>query len=705
MSVLDWWRRLVGGVGVFGWPGCRWAEEPGAIGLGGGPDNLGSAILPLKRVVLFTAGVGFFEHRGELVDEAQVELRFRTEQINDLLKTMVVVDEGGSGCEVSYAAKAPLSRTLKSFAVDLTSNPTMGQLLNQLRGEKVRLEAPTEIVGVILGVETRKRKVAEKQVQNVEFLNLVTDGGLRSVELDQIRLIQPLNKEICKELSHALAVLASSRDVNKRTIILRFPGRGRRQARIGYLLETPVWKTSYRLVLEEGKPAWLQGWAIVENTTDQDWNQVDLTLVSGRPVSFQMELYEPVYLPRPWEQIDLHRSLRPRVHEQDLLHPEKIAEQPEGIRAERASLASLPLSKEGPSYADTSASIASAVQEIKEQKAAGVFGFRRDAPSAAESAEVGEAFQYQIIRPVSLSRQQSAMLPILMAEIPAEKLCVYNRLAHPKHPLLGVRITNTSPLYLMQGPMTVFDEGVYAGETKIQDIPPGSQRLLSYALDLCVEVATQELEEPIETVRVHVNQGLAHITQRFTRRHLYTVKNSADKVRNVLIEHPYDGQWTLVNPKEPVEKTRDLYRFLLVAKPGESASLAVEEQWETVNVVGIAHMNDTMLAMIMDSKHISDKIKQVLREVGAMKNQMSRLELDRLDLEHQIEEIHRDQARIRKNLPQLDKTSDLYQRYVQKLSQQEDQIDHLQAQIAALTEQIQAAKKNLEEYIGTLEIP
>ncbi|HPP53939.1 MAG TPA: hypothetical protein PK777_13380, partial [Thermoguttaceae bacterium] len=307
---------LAGVVGLL-FAGLAWAQPPGPAVLGAAAGKPGSANLPLKRIVLFSSGVGFFEHRGELVDDAQVELRFRTENINDLLKSMVVVDEGGKVSVVTYASKDPISRTLKSFAVDLTTNPTLGQLLHQLRGEKVRVEAPNEIVGVILGVEVREINVGDKQVQKVEFLNLVTDGGLRSVALEKISAIKLINEKMDSELNKALAVLATARDVDKKSVVLRFSGEGKRQGRVGYILETPVWKTSYRLVLEDGKPAILQGWAIVENTTEEDWNEVSLALMSGRPISFQMDLYQPLYVPRPWEKLELYASLRPRVYEQD----------------------------------------------------------------------------------------------------------------------------------------------------------------------------------------------------------------------------------------------------------------------------------------------------------------------------------------------------------------------------------------------------
>jgi len=708
--------------------GLAWAQQPGPAVLGAAPGKPGSANLPLKRIVLFSSGVGFFEHRGELVDDAQVELRFRTENINDLLKSMVVMDEGGKVSVVTYASKDPISRTLKSFAVDLTPNPTLGELLNQLRGEKVRLEAPNEIVGTILGVEVREVQVGKDQVQKVEFLNLVTEGGIRSVALEKISAIKLVNEKIDSELNKALAVLASARDVDKKTVVIRFTGEGKRQGRIGYILETPVWKTSYRLVLEEGKPALLQGWAIVENTTEEDWNEVSLALVSGRPISFQMDLYQPLYLPRPWEKLELYASLRPRVYEQDLSQREKEflarAEamggkvSPDVMAAEEVAAADSfkggelqrrAFGRQGfaaaPGLAPPTPGIPGVLMEqAKVPKGDRGFTFPRDVPSAATAAQLGEAFEYEIQAPVNLPRQQSAMLPIVNAEIQAEKVSIYNPSVHAKHPLLGLRMTNTSKSYLMQGPITVFDEGAYAGDAKIQDVPPKSQRLLSYALDLKVEVAPESKDKPEEVVSVQLIKGVAYISRKYARSQLYTVKNSAEKVRKLLIEYPYDPQWTLVNPKEPAEKTRDMYRFLVEAKPGEPTTLTVEEERIERQQVAITNLDDGLIAIFLETKVVSDQVKTALKQVVALKAEWQALLRKRQQLEEQIRVIEQEQNRIRQNMAQLDRTSDLYKRYVQKFAEQEDQNDKLRSEIQAVTEQINAAKKKLDDYLMSLEV-
>ena len=283
------------------------------------------ATLPLKRVVLFSSGVGFFEHAGEVKDDAKVQMKFKTGEINDLLKSMVVQDfDGGKVSTVTYASKDPITKTLKSFAIDLTQNPTMAQLLGQIRGERVVLEAPNELRGIILGIETRKKELKDDKTIDIDVLNLLTDAGLRAVTLESVSSIKLVNPQLDAELHKALAVLASGHDMDKKSVELSFLGKGARRVRVGYIQQTPVWKTTYRLVLSDKKSPFLQGWAIVENTSEEDWSDVKLTLVSGRPISFTMDLYEPLYITRPEVQLELYSSLRPQVYGQDLAQNENV---------------------------------------------------------------------------------------------------------------------------------------------------------------------------------------------------------------------------------------------------------------------------------------------------------------------------------------------------------------------------------------------
>ncbi len=391
-----------------------------------GAEEPRGANLPLKRVVLFSSGVGFFERSGHVQDNAKVEMKFKLDDINDLLKSLVVQDlDGGQASTVTYGSKDPITKTLGSFTIDLTANPTLAKLLGQIRGERVELEAPNKLSGIVLGVETHKKKLGEHETIDVDVLNLLTEQGLRAVALDSVSCIKLTNEQLDAELRKALAVLASAHATDKKSVALSFLGKGRRRVRVGYVQETPIWKTTYRLVLSQRKPL-LQGWAIVENTSEEDWSGVNLTLVSGRPISFTMDLYEPLYIPRPQVELELYGSLRPQTHGENLLEAE-AQPAPRGQPTAMGGKGRMGLASR------VAAPAAAARYELKSNKdrSGGVAVSQlSEAPwnpsqgvqSAARGGNVGNLFQYAIATPVSIPRQQSAMLPIVNADVAGEKL-------------------------------------------------------------------------------------------------------------------------------------------------------------------------------------------------------------------------------------------------------------------------------------------
>ncbi len=467
-------------------------------------DDPAADPLPVKKAVLYNAGVGFFERRAEIDGNAKVDLKFNVTEINDLLKSMVLQDLGGGKIStVTYASMDPITKTLKTFAIDLTDNPTMADLLDQVRGEKVEIESPNRVTGTILGVETREQQVGDKdRVVTTEFLNLLTDAGLRSFPMTSISRIKLVEPKLDAELRQALNVLALGHATDKKTVTVNFEGEGKRPVRVGYIQQSPIWRTTYRLVLSDKKPPFLQGWALVENTTEEDWQDVALTLVSGRPISFVMDLYQPLYVNRPVVENELFSSLRPQVYNQDFAGRDKDF-QAAGVPVQRTKQW-MALNGQGRgamsevlgAVAPTAPAPAAAPAAEADALFQNQINLQRGVESAAQGGDVGELFQYKIESPVTLPRQKSAMLPIVNGAVQGEKLSIYNASVQPKHPLNGLRLKNSTDLHLMQGPVTVFDDGTYAGDARIEDLPPGSERLISYALDLDVEVAPRQSLRP-----------------------------------------------------------------------------------------------------------------------------------------------------------------------------------------------------------------
>ena len=264
-----------------------------------------SPALPINKVILFSSGVGYFERKAEIEGNSRVDLTFQVRDINDLIKSMVLFDEKGIVSAVSYDSLDPVERTLKSFAVNLTGNPTFAAILTQLRGEKVEVvlqqtanNQPGTLSGSIMGIEPQKQPSKDGAVE-VEVLNLWCAEGVRSVRLNEVQRLRFTNPVIENEFRRALETLSLAHDTQKKAVSLHFSGEGKRKVQVGYVTESPIWKTSYRLILDKKEKPYLQGWAVVENPTDEDWQAVEMALVSGRPISFRMDLYNPLFIAPP----------------------------------------------------------------------------------------------------------------------------------------------------------------------------------------------------------------------------------------------------------------------------------------------------------------------------------------------------------------------------------------------------------------------
>ncbi len=615
-----------------------------------------AAALPITQVVLFNSGVGYYQREGDVQGDNHVELSFPAGEVNDLLKSLVLQDQDkGKVGVITYDSHDPVDKTLRSFAVNLNGNPTFAQILNQARGEKVevvyrpRKEAAVEkLSGIIVGMEAQTQRIDKDRVVEVELLNLLSRAGLQSLALERVESVRFLNPALQTEFERALQVVASAHDTQKKTIRLQFVGNGKRRVKVGYVVERPIWKTSYRLLIQDDGKLFVQGWALVENTSDDDWKGVRVVLVSGRLISYQMDLYTPLYVPRPVVEPELFASLRPPVYSgamggdkvdrlslEEKIRPmqdsvvggkggrfgKKVKEQEEEREREPATgrllkspYLNLLRSGSDPAinyYGIVRPEIAfpkkltyeelqqrRAEQENKKDEAkkigASVTGmnFKEGITSVATAEELGDYHQYVIDQKVTLLRQKSAMLPILNRNLEGRKVSIYNESVHAKYPLLGLRLKNTSGQPLTQGPITVYEDGAYAGDTRILDLQPNEERLLSYALDQGTEVKVTNKVTP--SPDMHFKIGGDNLTANYKLRQTrtYTIKNRSPRDRQVILEHPIRSDWQLVSPAKPKERSRDVYRFQVSVPAGKTGTFDVVEDQKRIDVVALTTTKD-----------------------------------------------------------------------------------------------------------------
>jgi hypothetical protein len=660
------------------------------------PAKAAGPALPVSQVVLFSSGVGYFQRDGQVDGTARVDLSFQTQDINDLLKSLVLQDLGGGHVNaVSYDSQAPVEKTLRSFAINLHGNPTFANILSQARGEKVeavlgqaQAGQPNNLVGVVMGVE-RKKEVVGKDTIEGDYITLWCAEGMRSVRLSDVQRVRFLNPVLDGEVKKALEALAQAHDTQKKAVSLQFEGEGRRAVKVGYVVENPIWKTSYRLVMDKKGKAFLQGWAIVENTQDEDWNDVQMRLISGRPISFQMDLYQPLFVHRPVVEPELFASLRPPTYSGAMEKSAPGMPRPGQGRGENKQLEQL--RKRG-----AEADFDGLPREAAAAVAKDAMDPRGSAPSAVVATDLGDFFQYQIEHPVTLGRQKSALLPIVNQDVDAARVSIYNAGTHPKFPLLGLKFTNTTPLHLMQGPITVFDGTAYAGDARVQDLQPKEERLLSYAIDLGTEVEPVVTQKPERLIKVIVRNGLIETTHRLREEKEYKIKNRSEQDRMLIIEHPYRSELTLITPEKASERARDVYRFEVPVKSHGEEKLLVAEERNVQNQIALSNADDNTFSFFLSAQESSAAVKVAVQKASVLKGKLQDARRELAHVERQLKDVRDDQARLREDLKVVPPTAAAYKRYVEKFDKQETEIEQYQARVKELqnTEHQQAEEFN-----------
>ena len=682
--------------------------------------------LPIAQVVLFSSGVGYFQREGQVDGNARVDLTFPTEDINDLIKSMTVQDlSGGQVGTISYDSLTPVERTLQSFAINLNGNPSFGDILHQARGEKIEVvlqqanaQQPGTLTGTIVGIERKTKAVGQENVVESRQLNLWCADGVRSFALSEVQRVRFLNPIMESEFRQALETLALSRDTQKKAVSLHFTGEGKRKVRVGYVVENPMWKTSYRLVLDKQKKdkPYLQGWAIVENPSDEDWKGVNMALISGRPISFKMDLYSQLFVPRPTVVPELFAGLKPVAYNSaiggEINNPSTQAVDSGLFPHARPELSS-PMAITGESVAvrgfvDVDGSVIGPLPKMNpaamKQRLEEKLTLADSVHSMASASKLGDFFQYTIDRPVNLSRQKSAMLPIVDKNIDATRLSIYNENTQAKFPLLGLRLKNTSGLHLMQGPITVFEGSLYAGDARILDLQPDEERLISYAVDLGTEVTPVPHAANGKLTQVKIVKGLVYTTTKIRESKDYTITNRNDAERLVLLEHPVRHNFELIDTDKPVETASDVYRFELKVPAGKSKTQTITEEQIVTSTVQFSNTDDRQIKVFLNSTVVSDDVKSALQSTQQKRWKIAETQREIGELQRQLQTIVTDQTRLRENLKAMPTNAKAYQRYLDKFDTQETQIEDYQAKIKKLQGVEHTQQKEFEDFLAALTV-
>jgi hypothetical protein len=707
-----------------------------------------AARLPVSRVILYKNGVGYFEHSGRVRDNQDVNVEFTTAQLNDVLKSLTVLDLGkGRITGVSYNSTAPLGKRLGSLRLPVGENPTTAQFLDALRGARVEVRSGSgSASGRLLSIEEREipgktdtaqnegdeeakpaRKVLRTQI------SLVSDSGeVRVFDLTPAISVRITEKDVNEEVGKYLGLVASTRDQDVRRMTISTAGNGERDLVVSYISEVPVWKSTYRIVIpKDGKPL-LQGWAIVDNTVGEDWKNVELSLVAGAPQSFVQELSQPYYTRRPEIPLPENAMLTPQTHEATMEQVDKVQQYaklqeapppapppppavgvPGGIGAGSAGGIG---TGRGPGFGPGQGGGAGGGKFRVDRREKDALLYSPNAgltltdeleagTTVGQSRELGDLFEYKLKDHVTIAKNQSALVPILQTRIDAEKVTVWN--PSEAAPLRALWINNTSPLTFDGGTFNVLEGDAFAGEGLMDAVKPGEKRLLSYAADLGLLVDAKQKNANQHVTKIVIAHDVMTQATEERQENTYTIRNRDTAPRVVVIEHPARQGWKLEDGETPAESSASFHRFRMTVDPKTTKTLAVKEYRPISVRYELTKVTDDQIKFFLDQKMINPDVEKALRDIASQKNTIALMNGIIVDRRAQIAAIGNDQQRLRENMKALKGSAEekaLVERYVRELNEQEDSVQSLQKEIAAWQKKRDEAQSRLNDMIEALQM-
>ncbi len=627
-----------------------------------------SVNIPITRVTLYTAGLAQMVHETTVTGNEVISFPVEPKDINDILKSLIVEDlDGGTVDIVTFSSSDPLSVVLGDLRVDPSGSPALTDFLKRTQGESVVVTTAEGLFrGRVFSVETSRQNN-----RLITILNLVDSNGIQAVDITDLKNLTFEDPRLQQEIVSALEMIARSRVKTVRTLKISCKGSGRRRIRLSYIRAVPLWKTSYRLVIDDKGVSRLEGWAIVQNTSNQSWDNVRLGFVAGQPNAFTMDLATPRYITRKQVDIVSAAPLGPTSYAK--------AAPPESLSAKRMVSSGAP-------------SMAADNYELEEKSA------YNPAPvvSQASGAREGNFYRYDVKHPVTVGARSSGMIPIIMQEDAGKSIGVYD----PSYDKVfkGVRLTNNSDAHWAAGPVTVIEGRYYGGDALLPEMIPGSSRILTYAVHGTLEVVKTSTVQPQRITAIKITDGILYRTDKVVRETRYNITGNEGEL---ILIHPREAGWKLIKSPEVSEETPTEYRFVLHSwkKP-----VLVNEEYIISNQFSLSGFHYSNFAVYLEWKDISPDLKKALGKIAALKRNVETIGGEINSFRNRVNTISRDQSRIRENMKVLDKDSDLFKRYAKQLSLQESEFEKIDGQIESKRKELKTAEKALRDYIFSIDM-
>ncbi len=675
--------------------------------------------LKVKKVIIFKHGVSYYILEGILKGSGKFELEFKIDEMNDVLKSLFVLDTSKKGyiSSISYDAALETSQLLKSIMLNIPDRDSFSSLVTQIKGANVNLTigGAKKVSGKIMGIESVE-KLSKNEKTTEKYLVLLQDDDLISeYNFSEIRSLDIMNEEIKKDLKFFLDTVIAGKKKDAKKIIINSESGGddeiERNIFVSYIRESPIWKTSYRLIMSKQQAleqkCLLSGWSLIENTTNQDWEDIELSLVAGMPVSFIYEFYRPIFIQRPTIQPPKILSARPTEIEEGLemekfedyamaeMETKPIAGKKRG-KVMRTGMRPPSAPAGGLGFAKSVMSDTEIYDKVKAQ-------------TKTQTKDLGELFEYNISNPVTVKRMQSALVPILTESIKAKRVLLYNLHDHDKNPNACLEITNNTTLTLERGPVTIIYEDNLAGEAIIPFLNKEDTRLLNYAVEQAVNITHEQKSENLNVHRVTFGSGYSYeyyFTNMITT---YKIKNKTDEEKELYLDHPKTYEFKFIEkPVEP-EETTNYWRFKLTLKPKDAINFKLKEQRENYSSNYLwNYSKDDLLKRVgfyVKHKFIDPDLEIKLKEIAGLIQSLNDLRSKEDKLNEERDLMTDEQVRLRENISVLGEDSQsisLKERYIKKLNTQENRFEEINKELIILDKKIKELNSDIENKMNLL---
>ena len=688
------------------------------------PESGGSQ-LPVTHVSLYKNGVGFFEHSGRVTGNQSVSIDFTTSQLNDVLQSLTAIDlNGGRIAGAGYNSTTPLEQQLRALPLSLSDTPTAVEFYNAIRGARVEVHSlSVSITGRLLNIETSETPETDsKPAAERRLITVIGDSGeIRTIELTPATSVRLLDSDLHTDVSRYLQLLASTRNQGLRHLTLEDNGTGARELHVSYISEVPIWKSTYRILFTESKStkqsATMQGWSVVDNTTGSDWNNVQLSLIAGAPQSFIQPLSVPYYSRRPEIPLPQEAQLSPQTHEsgEDLKDRRVVngalmdAAAPPSLQKELAAPKPMAgvagfAAGSGGNFGGSLGMLAGANQTVQVNQAQLFERAAADSLRArATTAAFDDYFAYNLTEPITIRKNESALVPILQTKVDAERVTLWSQ--QQPTPLRALWITNTSNLTLDRGSFTIVENGSFGGEGLLDPIHPAEKRLLSYAVDQAVRITTDSAHNTHRVNRITISKGVLEQRSIDVDDVEYIVHNAATDPRTVILERPARNGWTIDSDPKPVETTATANRFRVEVQPNQSVRLHVGERHPGLIRYQLTNLEDSQFLFILSQSGNDPALKQTLEPVLSARRHIADMQAEVDKINTRLTALRSDEDRQRANVTALnnaDKSS--RDRFVHDLNATEDQIAAAQKELATAQANLDSARADLANRIETLQM-